>query len=276
MVEINFLKETEEQKSGGANGGQQEKKNNLSKEVPSAPKPQSPGAAKGSSFLDSVKSFFTFKGSRGENNEERLKEKAPSAFGINLLPEELILKLKPQKKTIALVITGGVTALVVVLVYFGLVFYQSRLKGQSAKVIEEAGRVDQEIVSLRGFSQEALLAKTRVEAAKKLLNEHIYWTKFFEALGKHTISEVSYTSFSGDITGKISLNGVGQSYESVARQLVAFQKATDFIKTVEIRSASLGSSAGEERTAALLPAQGVNFTASLTLIPDIFYKTEGK
>lgn len=274
MVEIDFLKdkETDKQKSGGPAGGQEKGPNGG---APSSPKPQGSGTAKGTPFLDSVKSFFTFKGGQKRGKEEGVGEKSPSAFGINLLPENLILKLKPQKKTIALAITGAAAVLAVVLIYLGLLFYQSRLKVQATKAIEEAGRVDQEIIGLKSFSQEAILTKNRAEAAKKLLNQHIYWTKFFEALGKHTVGEVSYTSFSGDITGKISLNGIGQTYESVAKQLVAFQKATDFIKTVEIRSASLESSDSEGETA-LTPALGVNFTASLTLVPDIFYKTEGK
>jgi len=97
-----------------------------------------------------------------------------------------------------------------------------------------------------------------------LLDKHVYWSQFFASLEQHTSKEVFFTNFSMSGTESVILTAVGQDYVSVAEQLVAFQEATDFIRSVRINSGSaiIDQEVGDYA--------GVDFTANLDFVPGVF------
>ena len=101
---------------------------------------------------------------------------------------------------------------------------------------------------------------------QQLLDNHLYWTKFFTFLEKYTISDVYYANFSMAGTEKLVISAVGKDYESVAKQLVNFQKAPDFIKNVSINNASAVINYEKGKY------EGVDFNIDLEFMPEIFLK----
>ena len=99
---------------------------------------------------------------------------------------------------------------------------------------------------------------------KKILDNHIYWTNFFDFLEKHIIKDVYFVNFSGDINGEYSIEAVGQEYKNIVEQVEAFRK-DELTEKAEVR---------EGRIATGRSGNGIKFNLELTINPKIFKKTD--
>lgn len=206
-------------------------------------------------------------------------------LAVNLIPSDLSVSAgsRPRAKLIGLAAVAVASALVVVGLQQWVRWYEVQI-GTQVKATE--AQITQLTAAIAGYEQfrlegEALQAQIKtVEAA---LGRHFYWTKIFERLEHYTIPEVYYTSFTASVDGSLTLTAVGRDYQSVARQLVAFQAASDFVASVTITSASadydtLPPGVLAERRKAAPPGTAVadstisatHFQVSLTLLPDVF------
>ena len=155
------------------------------------------------------------------------------------------------------------TLAVVGLAYAGIIWYKVSIDRQIESVTAGVNQLEGQIAAIQADTERAGSLQQRLELIRDLLDRHQYWTKLFAVLEAYTIDDVYYTNFSMAGTEKVVLTAVGKDYQSVARQLVAFQEATDVITDVEINSAlanldDIGN------------YQDVNFTINLTLNPDVF------
>ena len=188
-----------------------------------------------------------------------------SGLDVNLIPEGLANQ-KEQNFARRLVRSGILVVLtlaVVGLAYAGIVWYKLMINRQVEETTAQVNQLEGQIAAIQADTERATSLQQRLELIRDLLDRHQYWTKLFAVLEEHTINDVYYTNFSMAGTEKVVLTAVGKDYQSVARQLVAFQAATDVITDVEINSAlanldDLGN------------YQDVNFTINLTLNPDVF------
>lgn len=64
----------------------------------------------------------------------------------------------------------------------------------------------------------------KINRVKQLLNDHTYWSQVFPRIEKSTLSNLYFNSFSGDSSGKISLQSNVPSYNVLAKQLKAFEQ----------------------------------------------------
>lgn len=211
--------------------------------------------------------------------------RATRTLAINLIPTELSPTVDPRlrRRLVGLVLVVVVSVLTVVGLQQWVGWYEVQI-GAQVKATED--RIVELTTAIDGYERyrlegEALQAQIRtVETA---LSRHLYWTKIFQALEQHTIDDVYYTSFTASAEGNLTLTAIGIDYRSVARQLVAFQAAKDFVGSVTINSASaeyvpLPVEVIRERERTAQPDQPVatgelarvSFTASMTLVPEIF------
>lgn len=195
------------------------------------------------------------------------EEPPAGGFDVNLLPEELVGQYEPRKKLINLGITSGLTVVAVAAIYVIMIVYQSSIVSRTETVRTEANTINQQISQLQETRTAALALKDKVEAIAERLDQHIYWTTFFAQLEKYTVPDVYYSNvFAGDINGQLTLEATGRDFSSVARQLLAFQQADDFVETVVINSASRVSEVeGGGET--------VSFGIELKLVEGVFFKT---
>lgn len=197
----------------------------------------------------------------------RAPQSSPVSFDVNLLPEDLVGQYEPRKKLINLAVISGLTIVGLAAIYVIMIFYQSSIVTRTNEVRTEAGTVSQEISSYQKQRTAALALKDKVDAIGERLDQHIYWTKFFTLLEKHTVPDVYFSNvFAADINGTLTLDATGKDFSSVARQLLAFQEATDFVDTVVINSAT-------RQTGTELTSEGVKFSIDIKLAEGVFTKT---
>ncbi len=181
------------------------------------------------------------------------------ASGVDLVPQ--LSKVKSWKQIGSLaVITLLASAGVVVVFYFGLLTWNSRLTiiGEQTKeniqITENAlAEFEESVKRINNTGQE-------IQRVYDLLNKHIYWTNFFALLEKYTLPEVRFSGFAATNSGTLTLNANAPDYATMAKQLKILQtdNAKEFVTEVEISGGTKSDT-------------GVNFSVSLVLNPDLFY-----
>lgn len=193
---------------------------------------------------------------------------------VNLIPSEFRQSIDPRSKLIrlgltvlgCLVVLGGTYAL--------LTLYRTSILEKIQTLRAEGAAVEQQINDMRPRQREAIATRTRLTLISDLLDQHIYWTKFFSKLEAYTIDDVYYTgAFTGSLGGQVTLTAVGSAFTAPARQLLALQQAQDFVSGVSITSATATETTTAELPPGSLPTTQVTFAVTLTLIPDIFTYT---
>lgn len=216
-----------------------------------------------------AKLFFWRRKKKFKSAKISAKEAAKEAIlDVNLIPADLAKQSEIELS--GKLFSSGVVILVFIFliaaVYLGISWYQLRVIRQIGEVEAKIAGLNQEIAKYEKEKSLALDLQNRLDLIHQLLDNHVYWTKFFGLLEKYTIDEVYYTNFSMTGKDKLILSAVGKDYESVAKQLVVFQQATDFVKSVKIDAASAQFDPKE------LVYLGVKFNISLEFPPEVFLK----
>ncbi|MFC1662817.1 hypothetical protein ACFL04_01460, partial [Patescibacteria group bacterium] len=149
-----------------------------------------------------------------------------------------------------------------IVVFVVMILYESSIVGRTEDIRAEVSEINRQIASYQAERTSALALKQKMDLVTQRLDQHIYWTKFFELLEANTVTDVYYdNAFAGDISGSFNLNATGKDYSSVARQLIAFREATDFVESVSITSATRQAES---------ELSTVSFTIKLIIKPGIF------
>lgn len=192
------------------------------------------------------------------------KEKSATATkkfkgpAISFIPEsEVSIKLKLFRRILFGESIILVFCFLVGLSYLLLLWHQTDLITKSSELEIKIGDFIEQIALNKNKEQEILRDQKRIKAVKALLDQHIYWSNFFALLEKYTIDEVYYKNFTAGSLETITLQAVGKDFKSLARQLVVFSQAKDFVKEVKISSGTQ-------------TLTGVNFTVNLTLDSALF------
>lgn len=188
-------------------------------------------------------------------------------LNVDLIPEEMSKhpELELSKK---LFISGMIILLSVVLVgavYLGITWYQLNVNNKLEELTTEIAGLEKEVAVYENKKDAAVSLQKRLTVIRGILDSHLYWTNFFELLENNTIPEVYYTNFSMAGTERVVLSAVGRDYESVAKQLVVFQQATDFVVEARVDAASANlDEVGDY--------ESVDFNISLVFKPGVFKK----
>ena len=158
---------------------------------------------------------------------------------ISLLPEKK-RKLKGPPK--ALILTVAAICLGIVLLgYLACLGYKFSLKSKANALEEQIERTGTE--QDKEVEREILNLQKRMTALKGLISSHAYWSDVFKIIEEQTIPEVQFEGFQGDLTGEVNLEGRGDSYTSIAKQLVSFL-SSDEIEDVDLSDVSLTTEGG--------------------------------
>lgn len=182
---------------------------------------------------------------------------------INLIPSELLKGEAGGINWLRIILAMVLPALLIFCCYLGISLLQTNI---NKKI--ESGRTElaQLQKSIGDYNERAKInndTANRVLTLKKILDNRIYWSKFFALLEKYTLDGVYFNDFKADVTGLISLPATADNYEVVARQLVALSGAKDFVKDAKTTSLQVAS----DNQAGIT---GVNFVLHLTLADGLF------
>ncbi|MBU4332043.1 hypothetical protein KKD19_01815 [Patescibacteria group bacterium] len=203
---------------------------------------------------------------------EGLAKQRSSEMSVNLVPLEIFLRDR-LKERIAVLLLVNLGCLVIIGLVYLVILSAQPAPSDTSDTIEQlekqVGAIDEQIAELREAQHQYYQIQNKIELARELFDNHVYWTKFFKFIEEHTMPEVAYLSFGGDVGGAVNLNAVALDYYTLAQQLVVLQEATDFIGSVEINSASRvtldNQEEGAEEEASL-----VNFNIRLGVKPEVF------
>ena len=206
------------------------------------------------------------KSQREEFFAKEKKSERGTVLDVNLIPAELAKhpELELPRK---LFLSGSLIFIFIILIaggYLGITWYQIKITREIKALSTEIMDLDQEIKNQEETKSAAIDLQQRLKLVEQLLNGHVYWTKFFDLLEQSTIDEVYYTNFSMAGREKLVIAAVGKDYNSVAKQLVSFEQATDFVKTVRIDAASAKI---DDKTGTYA---GVSFNINLEFLPEVF------
>lgn len=178
---------------------------------------------------------------KAEKTDEKKKEKSKTEMAgqdreieISLMPGKAIVIPRIIRSRFLIFIATLVTVLTIAFVIWLYTNWHFE------KIGAEVERIKGEIQLLTGKSSFYFETRDKIagleEKARKvesILNNHIYWTKFFKLLEAYTIPDIYYGDFSADTSGMIHLNATARNLLSAARQYIAFSEASDFVKEVK-------------------------------------------
>ncbi|MEK7564632.1 MAG: hypothetical protein AAB501_00125 [Patescibacteria group bacterium] len=187
---------------------------------------------------------------------------------ISLIPKEEINKggglarfssfKKPEIELSALSKLGLALLGLVILITGGFYFWKYRLNNQAKAFNTEL----QNLTGQRDISLENRLKNLNsvLEIFKGVLDEHRYWTQFFEVLEVKTLNSVTFTSLeAGDSDNVINLSGKASSYSVLAGQVKIFEDTPNIIS---VSSSNIG-----------LSTEGkVNFNLKIIFSKDLIIK----
>lgn len=202
--------------------------------------------------------------------------KGKGRISVNLVPEDtlrIVKKELPERlKYLALFLVLLVGLMLVG--WGGLAWFQINTFTEIQEVRKEISLKEAEIHQYKTQSSEVIKLRERYDLVKVLLEEHVYWTKFFTLLERYTTPDVYYTSFSvkSDKGARITLNARARNVEAVAEQLRILQNATDFVEDVHVNGFSILTNA-ERRNVLSADDEVVAFDITMTLRDDVFLLT---
>jgi len=193
-----------------------------------------------------------------KDKEKKREEDVSESFGVSLMPQ--------QTMVISRVVRSRLLFLIVAIIAILAIFFISRLYGNwhFNKLESQVEYLKREIVLLEvqtaPFIEDrdniAFLTNKAAEV-KKVLNNHVYWTNFFNFLEAYTVPDVYFGDFSARAGESVSLMASSRNLISLAQQIVAFNNAPDFIKEVNISNIQKSIDGGVSAFFDLVLVEGV-------------------
>ncbi len=156
-------------------------------------------------------------------------------YRISLIPKKIVVIPRVVRSRLLLL----VASLIVVVTIFGVIWLYTNLHFDN--VSDEVHKLRGEIRLYEGRTASYLKTRDRIDDLNQkasrvgdILENHIYWTKFFSLLEKYTIPNVYFGDFSASIKDSIHLQAKATDLPALARQLVSFRQAKDFAKEVKL------------------------------------------
>jgi hypothetical protein len=187
----------------------------------------------------------------------------------NLIKDPTNMFINWQQHLLSLSLFILIPALIVILFLLGFNFMEREMQKDiiSKQVIlqnlnNEIAVYEQEVIDK---DMQANLSKIRV--AKSMLENHIYWTKFFAFLEENTLKNTYYAGFQGSTSGKYSLTAATENLRSISEQFKHF-RTHPMLKDVSVTGGQSAPSNSKDNP--LKPS--VSYIINFSIDPSIFTK----
>ena len=205
-----------------------------------------------------------------KNNVDYLKN--PEILEVNLVKDEIFVIFDWNKSLFVALLVFILAGLFVFEVYLGLDYWEDRENKKAVAIAEETSKLKKEISELTDKAKDAISFKDKSSAFSDLLNNHVYWTRFFTWFEANTLNTVNYAGFSGDLSGSYSLKATAPSFAEASWQVKVFSD-NENVKNVSVSSVeSLSEVASLEDNFNKLEPGTVSFSLNLEVNPEIFKK----
>jgi len=200
---------------------------------------------------------------------EKFKFSRPRWESLNIMKTNLIQGEESaffdwNKKIVVFAINIFSACLFVAVIYGGLIFWEKQVNMEGELILSDIDSAKKNIENMEKNLNEINIFQKKLNKVATILDQHLYWTNFFDFLEKNTLAEVYYTGgFSGDTNGEYNLPAVADGYSSIEGQLKVFRNSEEVI-SAESYKGSMGKGDSE--------GGSVSFDIDLKVRPDIFLK----
>lgn len=197
----------------------------------------------------------------------------PEVLEVNLIKDEMEVNFEWNKRMLSLFLPLFVAGLFVAEIYYGLDWWQKEEEQKALILKNEYEKISEDVNNIRSQAEEMLIFKDKLIVSKKMIDNHIYWTNFFNWLEKNTLNSVFYgSSFSGDISGKYSLGATTKNYRDISWQVNQF-RGDKYVTAVSVNAGSIEGEEGvNEQEKESIDEQVVSFSVDLEIKPEIFFR----
>lgn len=218
----------------------------------------------------------------------------PEILQLDLIRQEMEGRINWRRYFNLLAATCLMSALVIAQIYYIISWWGSS-DISSENILRNSAKAQDDIKNLQKTSDEVLRFSKRADLVLPLLEKHIYWTNFFNYLERNTLSNVTFSDFSGDLKGDYTLTAEAKHYSDINWQVKKFL-ADDYTIAATVSEGSSGDGdtetksenatsseksqideakrLAEERRLKIAGPQSVTFVIKLKVKPEIFYLTE--
>lgn len=198
----------------------------------------------------------------------------PEVLDVNLVKDEIIIFFDWRKNLIIAFVVLILTIFFIFEISRGLDFWKNVENTKELSLETQTVELKKEVVLLNNKASNALLFKDKSIAFGELLNNHVYWTKFFQWFEENTLSSVKFKDFKGDLSGEYSLQASAPSYAEAAWQAKIMQDSL-FVKEVEINSVNrvekiIQQGIDDNNDPILITNSYVDFIVNFKIEPGIF------
>lgn len=197
----------------------------------------------------------------------------PEVLEVNLIRDEMEVDFEWNKRLLSLFLSIFVACLFVAEIYYGLDWWQKEEEQKAISLKNDYEKISRDVLNIKSQAEEMLIFKDKLIVSQKMIDNHIYWTNFFNWLEKNTLNSVFYgSSFAGDISGKYSLGATTKNYRDISWQVNQFRN-DKYVTAVSVSSGSIGG-VDDKNNQEKKPTdeQVVSFSVDLEIKPEIFFR----
>lgn len=206
---------------------------------------------------------------KAENSKD-LSAQNPKILEVNLIKDEMREGFNLAKHGKTLLFALFVAALFLLEIYLGLNWWSTYEEKRLAETESHFNTISEEIRGMKEESDQITAFRKRVELADSLLNQHVYWSNFFNWLEQNTLSSVSYEGFSGKNDGRYVLSASAKAFRDVSWQ------ARLFLADPLVTSVRIDQGGGERNLEDINNNDNISFSVDLKIDPKIFNSPEFK
>ncbi len=227
------------------------------------------------------------KNQASNEKQKRKNQESENDSSLNILDVDLIKGEQERKlnwsKYVAFIFLAVVVASVLALeVYWLIGWWKSQENKRAAEIEKDIEEVRSEVSQLEDEYQTLTEFKIKADLLDDLLAKHPYWTNFFTWIERTTLLNVTWDSFSADLSGNYSLNGEATTFADISWQVRSFLE-DDMVKNVSVDSGTGGLREETREIEGLLDEEGdpvmesylesnVTFSLNLEIDPALFYR----
>jgi hypothetical protein len=201
--------------------------------------------------------------SSAQSESEHEFEKS-NILEINLVKDQINVYFDWYKNIAMLVVFVFLSAVLVAEIYLALSWWQSENDSAVGQEEQRFIELSEETREIRAQAEEALTFQTKLNRANYILDNHLYWSNFFNYLEKNTLENVQYKSFEGDILGNFTIPAVSNNFPSLGQQIYQLQSDPNTLE------ASISN--GEKLESTEENLEQVEFEIDLKVSPKLFKK----
>lgn len=180
---------------------------------------------------------------------------------INLLRNQLKDTTAAWQKYHKIIVT---TFAVVLIVEIGLIIVfaiiNSHLQRRVSSVKTENAQLQTNLDSKKNQVEDAVSFQAQLKNLRQVVDNHVYFSPFFEELAKYTFNKAYYITLTADTNGKVHLEGIVGNYSDLGKLLLGLNSSDKF---TQVKLLSATPSVGQ--------LSGFLFTLDLTVNKDLFY-----